>query len=162
MKVKGIFKSIGFISLGAGIAGMLYSSKKEKAVKQETLKVNKFKDYYYLLNEWLKLKQEGTSLESFFLQHDFKTIAIYGMGELGNRLKDELKNSEVVISYGIDKNLSSTTSDLKIVTMDNQLEPVDVIVVTAIFDFSNIKDELENEVDCKVISLEEVVHGLKV
>jgi hypothetical protein len=161
MGAKGLFKSIGFISLGAGIAGMIYSNKKEKAVKQETLKVNKFKDYYYLLNEWLKLKQEGKSLEQFFLDHDYRTIAIYGMGELGNRIKDELKNSEIIIGYGIDKNLSSTTSDLKIVTMDSQLEPVDVIVVTAIFDFSNIKDELENVVDYKVISLEEVVHGLK-
>lgn len=140
----------------AGAVGANYFGQKEIAKNKG--KVDKFKGYYNLLNQWLLLKQEGKSLEKYFIDNGYKTVAIYGMGEMGNRLYDELKNStEVEIKYAVDKNAESTYAEIDVVDKDGEFEDVDVIVVTATFAFDEILEELNNKVDFPVVSLEDVV-----
>ena len=43
-------------------------------------------------------------------------------------------------------------------TPDDELEPVDVIVVTAIYYFDEIEDMLSEKVDYPVISLEDILY----
>ena len=112
-----------------------------------------------MLNQWLLLKQEGKSLEKYFAENGYKTIAIYGMGEMGNRLYDELKNSSVVeIKYAIDKNAAGTYSELEVFDPDDEMTEVDAVIVTAIFAFDEIEDELSEKIQCPIISLEDVVY----
>ena len=139
-------------AVGSGYAG-------QKKVDQKTEKVDKFKGYYNMLNQWLLLKQEGKSLEKYFAENGYKTIAIYGMGEMGNRLYDELKNSSVVeIKYAIDKNAAGTYSELEVFDPDDEMTEVDAVIVTAIFAFDEIEDELSEKIQCPIISLEDVVY----
>ena len=141
----------------AGAAGNNVLS--QKKIDQKAEKVDKFKSYYNMLNQWLLLKQEGKSLEKYFEDNGYKTIAIYGMGEMGNRLYDELKNSKVVeVKYAIDKNASSTYSELDVVDVDDEMDEVDAVVVSAIFAFDEIEEDLSAKVDCPIVSLEDVVY----
>jgi len=141
----------------AGAAGNNVLS--QKKIDQKAEKVDKFKSYYNMLNQWLLLKQEGKSLEKYFEENGYKTIAIYGMGEMGNRLYDELKNSKVVeVKYAIDKNASSTYSELDVIDVDDEMDEVDAVVVSAIFAFDEIEEDLGAKVDCPVVSLEDVVY----
>ena len=82
------------------------------------------------------------------------------MGELGNHLYEELKNSSIQVKYAIDKNVDSTFSDLEVCSLEDELEDVDVVVVTAVFAFDEIVDEISDRVNCPVISLEDVVYEL--
>lgn len=144
------------VGAAAGAAGANYLGQKTIAAK--TGKVDKFKSYYNMLNQWLMLKQEGKSLEKYFVDNDIKTIAIYGMGEMGNRLYDELKNStEVTVKYAIDQNAASTYSEIDVIDKEDEYEEVDAIIVTAIFAFDEIEEEISTKVDFPVISLEDVV-----
>ncbi|MFT4144611.1 MAG: hypothetical protein QM644_09170 [Mobilitalea sp.] len=146
------------IGLALGVLGSKYFSNKK--IDEKEKKVNKFKDYYQLLNQWLTLKQEGQSLEKYFIDHGYRSIAIYGMGELGNRLYNELKNSEIEVKYAIDQYAGTTYSEIEIVELDGNLEEVDIIVVTSIFAYDEIKDQLEEKVMYPVVSLEDVVFEL--
>ena len=144
------------VGAAAGAAGTNYLS--QKKIEQKAEKVDKFKSYYNMLNQWLMLKQEGKSLEKYFVDNEIKTIAIYGMGEMGNRLYDELKDSTAVeIKYAVDQNAASTYSEIDVIDKEDDYEEVDAIIVTAIFAFDEIEEEISAKVDYPVISLEDVV-----
>lgn len=146
-------------TLGGVLAGVIGTGTiSKKQVSKKTEKVYKFKSYYNMLNQWLILKQEGKSLAKYFSDNDYKTIAIYGMGEMGNRLYDELKDTQIEVKYAVDKNAASTYSELEVVDPEEDLETVDAIIVTAIFAFDEIEETLEEEVDFPIISLEDIVY----
>ncbi len=153
---------VGFFGVMAGAAaGFLWNGHlKNKEIAQKTEKIDKFKNYYNMLNQWLMLKQEGISLEKYFTDNNIKSIAVYGMGEMGNRLYNELKDSDVIIRYAIDQIAGNIYSDLKVCSLDDELEDVDAVIVSATFAFSSIKDQLAEKCDYPVISLEDVVYSI--
>ena len=82
------------------------------------------------------------------------------MGEMGNRLYEDLKNTSVEVKYAIDKNAASSYSELDIKDLEDDFPQVDCIVVSAIFAFDEIKEELEQKVDFTIVSLEDVIYEL--
>ena len=131
-----------------------------RKAQQKAKKVDKFKGYYNMLNQWLMIKQEGKTLEEYFIYNGYKTIAIYGMGEMGNRLYDELKDSSIQIKYAVDENAAGTYSDIEVIDKDEEYMDVDVIVVTATFAFDDIEEELQKKVTFPIISLDDVVYEM--
>lgn len=128
--------------------------------QQKEDKVFKFKSYYNMLNQWLMLKNEGKKLETYFIENGFKTVAIYGMGEMGNRLYEELKESSIEVKYAIDKDADSVYSDLEVKNLDDDLEKVDAVVVTAVFAFDQIVEQIEGKVGGTILSLEDIVYEI--
>lgn len=153
-------KSVGIISgiFGAVIGGITIASC--LLSRKKTSNNDKFKIYYNTLNQWIKIRNKGIRLQQFFDERGYKEIAIYGMGELGNRLYEELENSDIKVLYGIDKSAQSIFSDLEVKSLDDDLDEVDVVVVTAVFAYEQIKEEISDRFSCKVISLEDVVFEL--
>lgn len=151
--------SVAILSMLAGaVAGVASAGTYQgKVIKTKQGKVDKFKSYYNMLNQWLMLKQEGKNLETYFNDMNYKTIAIYGMGEMGNRLYDELKDSSVKVLYAIDKEAGSTYSEIDVYEVEDSLPEVDAVVVTAIFAYEEIEDVLSEKVDCDIVSLEDIV-----
>ncbi len=133
-----------------------------KILKINDKKTDKFKKYYILLDQWLSMKQTKTDITGYFKENGYEKIAIYGMGELGNRLYDELKDTDIYVAYGIDKNNKTSYPGLKIYSLEDDFENADVIVVTAIFAYSIIKKELAEKTNIPVISLEDVIYGIDI
>lgn len=156
MKKGGVAVLSTLIGAVAGAAAV--GKVQGKTINQKAEKVDKFKGYYNMLNQWLVIKQEGKSLEKYFTDNGYKTIAIYGMGEMGNRLYDELKGTSVTVKYAVDKNAASTYSELDVIDPEDDYEEVDAIVVSAIFAFDEIEEMLSDKVDFQVVSLEDVVY----
>lgn len=157
---KGLVALIGG-SIGTAIGATVVGKFNKDVIEDKDKKIDKFKSYYNMLNQWLILKQEGKSIEKYFIDNGYKTIAVYGMGEMGNRLYDELKNSTVVeIKYAIDKNAAGTYSELDVIDVDDEMNEVDAIIVSAIFAFDEIEEELREKINCPIISLEDVVYDV--
>ena len=148
MKKGGVAVLSTLIGAVAGAAAV--GKVQGKTINQKAEKVDKFKGYYNMLNQWLVIKQEGKSLEKYFTDNGYKTIAIYGMGEMGNRLYDELKGTSVTVKYAVDKNAASTYSELDVIDPEDDYEEVDAIVVSAIFAFDEIEEMLSDKVDFPV------------
>lgn len=144
-----------------GIAGMAATKYlMGKTVERKNEKIIKFKGYYGLLNQWFALKQEGKTLEQYFVNNSYKTVAIYGMGEMGLRLYEDLKNSgEIEIKYAIDQGVA-LCEEIEVLSMDDPLPDVDVVVVTATFAFEEIAEKLEQRIDCAIVSLEDVIYEI--
>lgn len=152
---------VGFLSLvtGAATGAVAVSRLKDSVITQKENKIDKFKSYYNMLNQWLILKQQGESLVKFFEENDYKTIAIYGMGEMGNRLYDELKESQIVVKYAIDEAAGNKFSELKVISPEDDFEDVDAIIITATFAYDEICEKLESKTSIQLISLDDVVYG---
>lgn len=149
--------------IGGAIAGVAVTNKvNQNKISDELKKVDKFKGYYNMLLQWLDIKQEGKSLSEYFVNNNYKTIAIYGMGEMGRRLYDELKDSEIQIKYVIDKNSIAAYSPVDVKELDDfdgdDNVEVDVVVVTATFAFDEIQKEVSEKITCPIVSLEDVIY----
>ena len=142
--------------LGAAIADHL-KKKKVNAIEETS---EKRREFYHVLVQWLALKQKGRSLAEYFEKNNYKTVAIYGMKELGERLYDELQDTDIAVKYIIDKNAGQIICDIDVVAPEDTLENVDVVVVTAIHYFDEIEKELSKSMTCPIVSLEDVVYDM--
>lgn len=115
---------------------------------------------FIMMNQWVKVKQEGKNLAVYLEKNGYKKIAIYGMSYAGETLLNELKDTGVSVAYGIDKNADAIYTDVDIVSMEDNLEEVDAIVVTAITFFDEIEEKLSEKVDCPIISLEDILYDI--
>lgn len=150
----GLFSSL--VGAGAG-AVTVKKVMQEKLDKKQSLS-DKHLDLFLMMNQWVKVKQEGKSLSEYFERNNYKHIAIYGMSYAGESLVNELKNSNIEIDYAIDKNANKIYADVEIVTLEEELEGVDVIVITAIAFFDEIAEMLDEKIDCPIISLEDILY----
>lgn len=115
---------------------------------------------FQMMNQWVKVKQDGKNLSSYFEKKEYKRLAIYGMSYAGDTLMDELKDSGIIVAYGIDQNADSIYADVDVVTIEDDLEEVDAVVVTAITFFDEIREKLSEKMDCPIISLEDVLYDI--
>ncbi len=139
----------GAVSAGKN-AGEKINSRQELADKHLAL--------YLMMNQWVKVKQEGKNLSSYFEKNGYKKIAIYGMNYVGETLLEELKGTGVEVAYAIDKNAERIYADIDVYTPDDDLGQVDAVVVTAITFFDEIEELLSDKTDCPAISLEDVLY----
>lgn len=107
--------------------------------------------------QWLKLHQNGKSLLDFFMIHNLKNVAIYGAGDLGICLLEELSKGDIKVECFIDRMKKGEINGVPIYGIDKKLIGLDVIVVTAITDFIEIKKNLLQSTDILIISLEEIL-----
>ncbi len=154
---KGTITGLSLL-LGASTGAVAVSLKKKNKEAATKDRMWKMGEFYELLLKWLEIEQKGHSICSYFTESGYKTIAIYGMKELGERLYDELQGSGITVKYVIDKNADSIYADVDVVTPDEALEPVDVIVVTALYYFDEIEEMLSEKVDYPIVSLEDILY----
>lgn len=119
---------------------------------------SKHLDLYMLMNDWVRVKQKGSKVSQYFEDNGYKRIAIYGMNYVGETLVNELKNTNIEVVVGIDKNANNMSSDVKLVTVDEFKEEIDAVIVTPITFFDIIAENLENKVKCPIISIEDVIY----
>lgn len=123
-------------------------------------RIHKFKSYFDLLNEWLRLDLQGKSLESYFIKNGYKTVAIYGIGEIGSRLYEALASGiSVEVIYAIDKNRKSYLS-LPVYNLDQSLPVVDVVVVSTNNIFEEVAKSLRDKVTATIVSIDDVIFEL--
>ena len=150
----GALSAMAGVAAGIGVAGQTIG----KTTKQKQLMSDKHLALFLMMNQWVKVKQEGKNLASYFEKNGYKTIAVYGMSYAGETLVNELKDSQIELKYGIDKNANHLYADMDIVTLDDSLEEVDAVVVTPIFFFEEIEEQLSQVLDCPIISLEDILY----
>ena len=129
-----------------------------KKVKERSDMSDKHLALFLLMNQWVKVKQEGKSLVSYFDNNGYKKIAIYGMSYAGETLARELEDSDIEIKYGIDKKSDNIYAEFDIVSPEDYLAEVDAIVVTSITFFDEIEEKLSEKIGCPILSLEDILY----
>lgn len=160
MKIGNIISVITGGVAGAVAGGAAIGNVMNKKLDARQNSFNKVVSYYHMFNQWLIIHQEGKSLVEYFEKNHYKTIAIYGMKEFGERLYDELEGSGIKVEYIIDKEAGKIYADVEVVKPDDDLRAVDAIVVTATYYFDEIEEMLAEKIDYPVISLEDILYEI--
>ncbi len=132
---------------------------------KKNINSNNIDDRYWVLfsmmKDWCLLFQKGKRIEDYLIENDLIKIAIYGLGDVGEILYNELQNSSINIVCGIDKSEFYLIEDMDVITPNNEL-PVDVdaIIVTPIMAFEDICNSLKDRTEAKIISLEDIISTL--
>ena len=116
-----------------------------------------------LFSMWLQNKEAGLKIEDYLKEQQIKRIAIYGMSFVGERLYDELEQSDIKVVYCIDKNANNIYKDINVLTPDSGLEKeesLDAIVVTAFVFFDEIEANLKKKVNVPILSIDDIVYSL--
>lgn len=148
------------LSLTAGVmAGVMICLHRDiKKRNSEKEMSDKLLSLFLMMDQWVNVKQEGKNLSEYFQEKGYKKIAIYGMSYAGIALVKELKNTNTEVKYGIDKNADNLSAPVNVFSMESELEEVDAVIVTAVFYFDQIEDELRQKFNCPILSLEDILY----
>lgn len=152
--------TVAFV-IGVFFGGRYIFKLADKALKEQQKQKDRSDSYYEVLNQWLALKYHGISLDKYFVDNGYKTVAIYGFAEIGRRLYEELEKSKYVkVNYVIDQNAGNVSAKVPAYCPSADLENVDVIVITPTFAYFAIEKNLKKYVPYKIISIEDVVYDI--
>ncbi len=146
------------VLLVVGICYMKFKFVHQKSFLDEKITGEaKLNEFYFIMIQWLKVHNEGRSLAGYFTRNGYKTVAIYGMKELGEALLLELRKNDIEVRYAIDRDAEKLFVDIDLHKPEDYLEPVDVVVVTAVHYYDEIKKDLTSRIKSNIVSLEDVV-----
>ena len=148
------------ILLGLFIASGIWSFIYERIINNLIDENQKKQEFYDVFYKWLQKKGKMDGIPAYFIRNNYKKIAVYGMKEIGQLLCDEIMASdEVSLKYAIDTNTKINYKNVPIISPSEDLDDVDVIVVTAVHYYNEIEDCLSKKVTCPIISIEDIVYS---
>ncbi len=131
-----------------------------KSLGMEMQQSDKMHSLFSLMFQWLKQKQQGKKISDYLKEKGYKTIAVYGMGNVGGMLCTELQDSDIRILYGIDKNKDGIITDIDILAPEDKLPDVDAVIVTPITLFDEIRDTIGKKTKADILSLKDIIEGI--
>ena len=121
----------------------------------------KYKKFIEILTAWMKLRNSGVNISDYLKRNKYDSIAIYGYGILGKLLLHELKSFDVDVRYIIDRNEKIIIDGMHIYHSTNDLEYVDILIVTTIFVDKQIIGEVAKTSNIECVSLERIIDDLQ-
>lgn len=148
------------VVIGGGLGTALMGIKAINDTEAKQKLSDKHLRMFKMMNQWVKLKQEGKNLTDYFKKNNYEKIAVYGIHYAGERLIEELADTDIQVICGIDQNAKSIFSEVEVITKEDVIPAVDAIIVTAISFFDEIESDLQSKTACPIISLEDVIYGM--
>lgn len=122
--------------------------------------VEKYKSNYELLDKWMFIKEKQRSVSEYLNEKGYKAVAIYGFSNIGKHLYKELVNRDFSIRYVLDQNTAINYENIKISQVEDIRDDVDIIIVTSIFYYDEIRSLLKNKVKSQIVSLAEILEEI--
>ena len=82
---------------------------------------------------------------------------MYGYGILGRHFRNECIQSKVTVEYIIDRQKEGIHTNVPVYLPEEVFPEVELMVVTAVYDYDEIYKKLKEKNDCRVISLETLI-----
>lgn len=116
--------------------------------------------YTGIYNQWLALRQAGLSVSDYLRRKGVKKIAVYGYAEFGTHLLNELKNSDIKVSCIIDRQDKFAFAGIEVIKPSEYRGNADLVIVTSVLHFKEIRDEFAKGCDCPVVSIEDILEDM--
>lgn len=119
-----------------------------------------YKQTKWLLNAWLKKMIDGKRVADYIDEKGYKKVAIYGMGDIGKLLLQDLKNSGLEVIYGIDRNAANISCEIPVFSVNQEREDVDLIIVTPFHYIDEIKGQLTKDSKAEIKAIDDILYSL--
>lgn len=131
-----------------------------KELEREKAGVKKMGGVLALANQIIRANSRGKTISGNIEELGIRTVAIYGMGEIGERMmEDILLNSSVKLLYGIDVKASELYMAVPVYTLDQAagMEKPDLILLTVGGGSDSLKKEIREKMSCEVMTIGELL-----
>lgn len=150
-------KIVDIASILLAIVGTRYWDK--KILDNRNAQLNLLRMQRDILDHWLTMKERMVSLDFYLKKIDCKKIGIYGLSLLGNHLYEELHHSEYVTKLvGIDQADIYDNFEMELVKPGEPLDDIELVIVTAISDYSAVESLLKTCYAGKIMSIQQVIN----
>lgn len=126
---------------------------KKISVRQDEIDDNIIVDKRKRIIELEEMWKSGT-IAAYLKKQDITNVAIYGMGELGCRLYDELMECGIEVAAVIDRNPYFLDEIIKVYEPDEELSHIENVISTVASDFSEVRSAYKGK---NVINLIKVI-----
>lgn len=124
---------------------------------EKELSLQKYTSFYRIQNLWLYCRNKQYHIANYLSDMGYKNIAIYGYGDLGKRLREELEGTKVERIFVVDKR-ADKWNDSTIVMPDEMSEEIDLMIVTAFAKVMEIQKSIK--VHCAVKPLSTILNEM--
>jgi len=126
-------------------------------------KENDYYKMYHVLRKWNIVGND--SVVKWLCRRRYRNVAVYGMGDLGQKLNHDLESTKIHVQYAMDQYAGGMTANVPIVRSDSFLEmpEVDIVIVTVISSYDAVKKDLMSQ-GCssdKIISLQQIIDDMR-
>ena len=118
--------------------------------------LQKFKQFYNVMTKWLMM-DDPSMIYKWFVRNNITHCVIYGYAELGQILEKMLLISGIEIRYILDRKVIESNNNIAVYRLGDEPDVNEIVIVTAIFYYDVIKEELEKRGYRKIISLKEII-----
>ena len=113
---------------------------------------------FWMLYVMVKYRNDGGKYDTFFRKHNYRSVAIYGIGRVGEILCDYLIQDGIIPRYAIDQHPDSVFYDIDVLAPNGKLPAVDLIIVTVLD--NSIKERILKLTNTEVWMLEDFMKDL--
>lgn len=150
MKVKGKLLR-KFVSIVV-VFYLMYISANAVAINKDK-KISRLRQSDYLLS----MLEQGKLIKDLLKIEKDSRVAVYGNGNFGKHLIRELIREDVNVSYIIDRGSNvNAFENIPILGLKDALPPTDIVLVTLVDEYENIKQLLSGMLVCSIINIEDV------
>lgn len=120
-------------------------------------------DSFVAVKRWLENRNRGKTFVDYFHECKVNKIAIYGAGDLGRLLYDEIKESDICIKYFIDRNGEGIhqIEGIPVIPISDvcKMADVDLVIISVSEYYTEVYNTLISiEPRMRIISLKEAVY----
>lgn len=116
---------------------------KDRTIERQNITID-------LLDRWLNLRDKEIYIGKYLERQNYKKVAIYGLGMIGNHLYEELITTKLEI-IGIDRTDIYNNYQMTVYKPDDSFEDVDLIIVTPM-GYEEIKSVLRKKYRGRIVS----------
>ncbi|MCI8949030.1 MAG: hypothetical protein HFG49_03175 [Lachnospiraceae bacterium] len=125
--------------------------------------ISSYRESFMAVKRWLENRNANKTFADYFHRYGYKTIAIYGAGDLGRLLYEEIKNSDIKVKYFIDRNGEGIheIDGIPVTTISSagEMEEVDILVVTFLNTYDKMCETLARYApEIRTLSLKEALY----
>lgn len=132
---------------------MFYQKYREE-IERHKRKIKRYESYWRIMDKWLTWKEKGQTAADVLRAKGITKIAIYGVGMLSRHFIYDLSGSDIEIVCGIDKNGVKEEMGFPVIGTEEDIPESDAIIVTPVYDFLSIKQQLGEKGYKNIISIE--------
>lgn len=129
------------------------------------INMNSDQDSFITMKKWMENKNAGKTFVDYFHSYGYKKIGIYGAGDVGKLLYEEIKNSDIGVTYFVDRNAEGIQKieGVPVIMIQDieKMNKVDCLVITPLGNYNEICKVLVNHVpELPTLSMRDAVYEI--
>jgi hypothetical protein len=106
------------------------------------------------------INDNKNNIKDYLYSNKVKNAAIYGLGTLGCLIYDIIEEAGIEVSYLIDRNSNELKKYIEVISPDDEIGQVDILIITVVGDDNDLVSLYENRYpQVSVMSIRELLNN---